>query len=194
FRIGNHMRLTGQFDYAWNADNLQYVSSVQPPADTDGQTEYVMGRMKQKTYGVTVNIQVNVTPDISIQYYGSPFTSVAKYDNFKLAADTRSRSYSNRFYRIADNDISLNDGHYFVDGSNGQLSFKNPDFSFNELRSNLVARWEYLPGSTLYLVWQHNRSYQDIIYHPGWESNLDRMFGLPATNTFMIKINYWFNR
>src|SRR5690606_1119176 len=77
FRIGDHMRLTGQFDYAWNDDNLQYVSSVQPPDGSDGETEYVMGRMKQKTYGVTVNMQVNVTPDISIQYYGSPFTSVA---------------------------------------------------------------------------------------------------------------------
>lgn len=177
FRIGNHMRLTGQLDYAWNKDNLQYVSSV-PPADADGEMEYVMGRMKQKTYGVTLNMQVNVTPDISIQYYGSPFTSVATYDDFKLAADTRSRTYSKRFHQLTE----------------GQLAFKNPDFSFNEFRSNLVARWEYLPGSTLYLVWQHDRSNQDDIYRPGWENNLDRLFGLPATNTFMMKVNYWFSR
>lgn len=194
FRIGDHMRMTGQFDYAWNDDNLQYVSSVQPLDGLDGETEYVMGRMKQKTYGVTVNMQVNVTPDISIQYYGSPFTSVAKYDQFKLATDTRSRTYSDRFYQFAESEISLIDDHYVVNGDNGQLSFKNPDFSFNELRSNLVARWEYLPGSTLYLVWQHNRSYQDAIYEPGWDGNLDRMFALPATNTFMMKVSYWFNR
>src|SRR5690606_32154894 len=120
-------------------------------------------------------------------------TSVAKYDQFKLAADTRSHTYSDRFHPIADDAIHLNDDRYFVDG-NGQLSFKNPNFSFNELRSNLVARWEYLPGSTLYLVWQHNRSHQDVTYQPGWEGNLDRMFGLPATNALMVKINYWFSR
>lgn len=177
FRIGNHMRLTGQFDYAWNHDDLQYVSSM-PPVAANGGTTYVMGRMKQQTYGVTMNMQVNVTPDISIQYYGSPFTSVASYDNFKLAAATRSRNFSDRFLPLAD----------------GQLTFPDPDFSFNELRSNLVARWEYFPGSTLYLVWQHNRSSHDNSYHPGWESNLDRLFALPATNAFMMKINYWFSR
>ncbi|SEL63285.1 DUF5916 domain-containing protein [Parapedobacter koreensis] len=192
FRIGTHMRLTGQLDYAWNEDALQYVSTIQPTAGTAGKTEYVMGRMKQKTYGVTLNMQVNVTPDISIQYYGSPFTSVATYDEFKLAADTRSGTYADRFQRLADSDISFSDDRYVIGG--GQLSFKNPDFSFNELRTNLVVRWEYHPGSTFYLVWAHNRSYQDALYQPGWESNLDRMFALPATNTFMIKVNYWFNR
>lgn len=194
FRIGNHIRLTGQFDYAWNDDNLQYVSSIPASGSPDDKTEYVMGRMQQKTYGVTLNMQVNLTPDISIQYYGSPFTSVATYDQFKLAADTRSHTYSDRFHPIKDHEISLVDDYYFFNTGNGQLSFKNPNFSFNELRSNLVARWEYLPGSTLYLVWQHNRSYQDPIYQPGWEGNLDRMFGLPATNALMVKINYWFGR
>src|SRR5690606_31447875 len=131
---------------------------------------------------------------ISIQYYGSPFTSVATYDQFKLATDTRSKTYSDRFYQFAESEISLINDQYVVNGDNGQLSFKNPDFSFNELRSNLVARWEYLPGATLCLVWQHNRSYQDAIYEPGWDGNLDRMFALPATNTFMMKASYWFNR
>src|SRR5690606_34777677 len=134
--------------------------------------------MRQRTYGVTLNMQVNVTPDISIQYYGSPFTSVATYSDFKLATDTRARRYADRFRPLAE----------------GELAFPDPDFSFNELRSNLVARWEYLPGSTLYVAWQHNRSQQDPFYQPGWEHNLDRMLALPATNAFMVKINYWFSR
>lgn len=191
FRIGNHIRLTGQLDYAWNKDNLQYVSTVVPTGNSDAKTEYIMGRMRQETYGVTVNMQVNLTPDISIQYYGSPFTSVAKYDQFKRAADTRSHTYANRFHEFASNEISYNDGRYIT--SNQQLSFKDPNFSFNELRSNLVARWEYLPGSTLYLVWEHRRSNQNDVYQPGWGSNIDNMFGLPATNTVMVKINYWFS-
>ena len=72
-------------------------------------------------------------------------------------------------------------------------SFNNPDFSFNEFRSNLVARWEYKPGSTLYLVWEHQMSNRNNLYDSNWGRNLDRMFGLPATNTFMVKLNYWLN-
>src|SRR5690606_41850740 len=91
------------------------------------------------------------------------------------------------------NEISYTNGSYIVDRANNSMSFKDPNFSFNEFRSNLVARWEYLPGSTIHFVWEHNRSNRDNIYYQSWGSNLNRMFGLPAANTFMMKINYWFN-
>ncbi|MBL1407134.1 DUF5916 domain-containing protein [Sphingobacterium faecale] len=188
-RLGNHLRMAGQFNYAWNKDNLQYVSTVK----TDGANAYILGRMDQKTYGVTLNLQLNVTPDISIQYYGSPFTSTAVYDRFKLGKDMDARKYGDRFTRFASDGIQLVDGNYIAKEGKQDYAFKNPDFSFNEFRSNLVARWEYLPGSTIYIVWEHNQSRNDMIYQPGWGNNLDRMFGLPATNTFMMKVNYWFS-
>lgn len=193
FRLGDHVRLTGQFNYAWNKDNLQYVNRILPAENGSERTTYVMGRMKQQTYGVTLNMQVNVTPDISIQYYGSPFTSVAQYDRFKEAADTDSRIYAHRFNLFKAEEMSFKEGVYQVEQGNRLFTFKDPNFSFNEFRSNLVARWEYLPGSTLYVVWEHNRSNRDTSYQTGWGSNLDRMFGLPARNTFMMKINYWLN-
>lgn len=191
FRLGNHIHLMGQVSYAKNKDNLQYVGTQDNP---DMNTPlYLLGRMKQETYGLTIRLQVNITPDISIQYYGSPFTSVAKYDRFKLAADTKSHTYNKRFAEFAANEISYVDGSYKVEKEGYDFSFRNPDFSFNEFRSNLVARWEYLPGSTLYLVWEHNRANTDDKYRSGWGDNLTRMFDLQATNTFMMKINYWFN-
>jgi len=193
FRLGNHILMTGQLNYAWNKDDLQYVNTITPSSSWDNKAAYIMGRMKQETYGLTLNLQMNITPDISIQYYGSPFTSIAKYDNFKQAADTKSHTYANRFYEFSTNEISYNNGSYVVEREGNTMSFKDPNFSFNEFRSNLVARWEYLPGSTMHIVWEHNRSNQADIYHPGWGSNLNRMFGLAATNTFMVKINYWFN-
>lgn len=193
FRLGNHVLLTGQFDYAWNKDDLQYVNSLLPTEGTVDKPTYIIGRMKQQTYGLTLNMQVNVTPDISIQYYGSPFTSVARYDQFKTAADTRSSVYESRFERYLNNEIQLVGDHYVVNKNTDSYSFKNPNFSFNELRSNLVVRWEYLPGSTMHFVWEHNRSKSDEMYYSGWGNNLDRMFALPATNSFMMKINYWFS-
>lgn len=190
FRLGNHVHLTGQFDYAWNKDNLQYVAGVQPEGSSD--TRYIIAHMKQRTYGVTLKAQVNITPDLSIQYYGSPFTSIAKYDQFKMAADTKSRNYDNRFSVIGEKEINYSENNYLVDSEKGKFSFRNPDFSFNEFRSNLVVRWEYLPGSTLYFVWENSRTNRDDRYRSGWNNNLDRLFGLSASNTLVMKINYWF--
>jgi hypothetical protein len=102
------------------------------------------------------------------------------------------KAYSDRFTAFADEKVQAMDGSYTAQEGNASYSFKNPNFSFNEFRSNLVARWEYLPGSTIYVVWEHNQSRNDMVYQPGWGNNLDRMFGLPASNTFMMKVNYWF--
>lgn len=192
FRLGNHVLMTGQLNYAKNTDDLQYVNTINQ-TDWSDSPAYLMARMKQETYGFTFNLQTNITPDFSIQYYGSPFTSIAKYDKFKLAADTRASSYEDRFSAFAQENIKEQDAGYLVEQDGRKMTFKNPNFSFNEFRSNLVARWEYLPGSTMHLVWEHNRSGSDARYYSGWGNNIDRMFGLPASNTFMMKINYWFN-
>ena len=196
FRIGNHVYLSGQLDYAWNQDNLQYVATVPVTSGTGksgSDLAYIMGHMSQKTYGLTVKAQVNVTPDISIQFYGSPFTSIASFDDFKEAANTTANKYEDRFHRFSSDQISFADGRYTVKQGDKAFSFPNPDFSFNEFRSNLVARWEYLPGSTLYFVWEHSMSNRDRFYAKGWGDNLDRMFGIPSSNTFMVKLNYWFS-
>jgi len=193
FRLGNHVRLTTQLDYANNVDNLQYVASIKPEENTDDKMIYMLGKMKQKTYGMTINMQVNLTPDVSIQFYGSPFTSIANFDEFKQATNTRSSNYNERFKQFSSDQVNLTDDNYTIASEGKNLTFKNPNFSFNEFRSNLVARWEYLPGSTIYFVWENSRSNQEMLYQPGWGNNLDNMFGIPSTNTFMLKVNYWFS-
>lgn len=197
-RLWNHIFLSGEFNYAWNVDNTQYVTTV-TPGKSSGSTldspaaAYIMGHMEQHTYGLTLKMQVNITPDISVQFYGSPFTSVARFSGFKEAANTTSNEYNLRFQSFAPDEITFSDGTYHVEKGNKKFSFKNPDFNFNEFRSNLVARWEYLPGSTLYFVWEHRMSNRDSDLYYRWGQNLDRMFNLPSTNTFMVKLNYWFN-
>lgn len=198
FRLGNHVYLSGQFDYAWNTDNLQYVGTFNSTSDEsmagmEREPIYLMGHMDQKTYGLTMKLQVNVTPDISIQYYASPFTSTGVFKDFKKAADTKSRTYADRFYAYSPAEITFRENTYMVTTGTEKYAFTNPNFSFNEFRSNLVARWEYLPGSTLYFVWEHRMSNRDTHFISGWGNNLDRMFGLPSVNTFMIKLNYWFS-
>jgi hypothetical protein len=181
FRMSNHLYLSGQFNYARNRDHLQYVTTLSVPwwSSLSYELAYLMGAMEQQTYGLTMNMQLNITPDISVQLYGSPFTSAVRYTDFKTAARTTSKIYEERFQPFTPDE--------------SDPSFHNPDFHFNEFRSNLVARWEYMPGSTLYFVWEHRMSNQNSGYLSGWGDNLNRMLGLPATNTLMVKLNYWIN-
>ena len=191
FRLSNYVHLTGKFNYAWNRDRMQYVSAVtQAPRSAPA---YIVGDMDQQTYGLTMKLQVNVTPDVSFQWYAAPFTSTASYHAFKRAMNPESRVRSDRFQPFALDEISLSDGTYHVLNSSDNYSFANPDFNFNEFRSNLVARWEYLPGSTLFFVWEHSMSNRTSDFMSGWNRNIERMFALPTTNVFMIKLNYWFN-
>ena len=195
-RLGNHIYIVGEYRYRVNDDAVEYVRTVDMDVDRNPITpKYIMGRIYQQTHGITYKMQVNLTPDISIQFYGSPFTSIGKFDQFKLATNTLSRTYENRFHLFESNEITKSpDGrNYKVNHGGEEYEFRNPDFSFNEFRSNLVARWEYRPGSTLYFVWEHTRSKREQHYMPSWGENLDHMMGLPASNIFMVKLNYWFS-
>lgn len=189
FRLWNNIFLATSFNYQWNSNALQYVGQAKL---SSGKSRYIMGQMEQKTYGLTVRLQVNITPDISLQYYGSPFTSAAVFTDFKSAENTKSSNFNDRFHTFAPSEISQNGDIYNIHTKDESYSFKQPNFSFNEFRSNFVARWEYIRGSSLYFVWEYNSSKNDNFYTSGWGDNLNRMFNTPATNTFMIKINYWF--
>ncbi|MDR1500390.1 MAG: carbohydrate binding family 9 domain-containing protein [Tannerellaceae bacterium] len=188
-RAGDHIQLSGELTYTGNTDNTQYVGT----SSINNIPYFLMGRMEQDTYSATLKVQLNITPDISVQFYGSPFTSSARYSSFKKALDPSAVLRTDRFKEYTADDITVNDGRYSVpDGDGRALTFSNPDFNFNEFRSNIVARWEYLPGSTLYFVWEHRMSGRTSGYKEGWGENLDRMFSLPAVNTLMLKVNYWF--
>ena len=176
-RIGNHLLLEAAAEIYTDRNDLQYAGTILPSAE-GGDKTYVLGRMFQRTYGVTLRAQVNVTPDLSLQFYGAPFTSNARYTDFQAAANTLSDDKSERLRPLLQMEAER---------------MANPDFSFNEFRSNFVARWEYRPGSTLYLVWEHARSDYGSQYVSGWGKNIGQMFSTPATNVLMLKFNYYFN-
>ena len=189
FRLGNHIYIKTDFEYANNTDDFIYVT--QKPME--GEMQYVMARIKQQTYNLTLRLNYNITPDISIQYYGSPFVSSGIYDNYKRSADSHSNNLSERYHAYTDAEISFDkpSDTYTVTEGTGSFSFSNPDFSFQEFRSNLVARWEYRPGSTLYLVWENNRTSRTGNYYSSLNQNLDALYAVPPTNVFMVKMSFW---
>jgi hypothetical protein len=189
FRVGNHVYIKTDLAYTHNRDNLIYVTQK----EVDQNIQYVMGRINQETYNFTLRLNYNITPDISIQYYGSPFISNGSYSDFKRADDTHSKNESERYHVFTESEIAYDNvtNTYHVTEGTNNYSFANPDFSFREFRSNLVGRWEYRPGSTIYLVWEHNRRSADNIYYSSVSHNLDDLFAVMPTNVFMVKMSFW---
>jgi hypothetical protein len=139
-----------------------------------------------------------LSPRMSLQMYVQPLLSVGRYASFKEAA--RPRTYSFLKYGIDAGTIQHDPASntYTVDPGGGAgaapFSFGNPDFNFKSLRVNTVFRWEFKPGSTLYLVWTQQR---EDYARPGQfalGSDLASLLGAPGDHVLMAKISYWFSR
>ena len=189
-RIRNIINLGVKVSYARDVEDFQFVGT----ATAAGTNRYVMGRMDQTTLATTLRLDVNLTPELSLTYYGSPFVSTGRFAGFKLVTDPRAAKYENRFRRLdalAVRDAASNT--YQVSDPDGSFTFANPDFSWRELKSNLVLRWEYKAGSTVYVVWTQNRASADFFGDFSAGSEYRRLFKAHPDNTFLIKFSYWFS-
>jgi hypothetical protein len=185
----NSFNFSVNASYERNVDDLQYVDT----AYAGGAARYLLGRIDQDTIGLTFRANLFITPDFTIQYYGSPFVSNGRYGQFKRATAPRAASYEDRFYRFAPSEIAYvpEANAYRVSEGGATYAFGNPDFDFRQFRSNLVARWEFRPGSSLYVVWSQDRTDEEI-FGKSLTSSLDALRFAPATNVFLVKMSYWF--
>ncbi|MGB2908717.1 MAG: DUF5916 domain-containing protein [Candidatus Aminicenantaceae bacterium] len=193
YQPSNALNLALSPSYSLSTQNLQYVQTVS--LDTD--KRYIMGRIHQKTLAVTLRLNFSLTPDLSVQFYGQPFVSAGDYTQFKRITQPRADAYSDRFHTYADAELTFvpEANHYAVDETgDGQTDyvFGNPNFKVMEFRSNLVMRWEYFPGSSLYLVWSQGRTGFDSTGNFTYEEDIQRLFDLPPHNVFLIKFSYCF--
>jgi hypothetical protein len=162
--------------------------------DANNSKKYVLGKINQETLGLTIKIDFNITPEISLQYYGSPFASIGKYTDFKLITNPKDDVYANRFLLLK-NPALIGDYYQIDENIDDQAVYTlhNPDFNFYQFRSNLVFRWEYRPGSQIYFVWSHDRT--DYI-NPGpysLGSTGERLSKIFPNNIFLVKFSYWFS-
>ncbi|HYX82738.1 MAG TPA: DUF5916 domain-containing protein, partial [Gemmatimonadales bacterium] len=138
------------------------------------------------------------TPKLSLQLYAQPLISAGQYDYYQELVRPRSNAFA-RYGRDNGSTIAYVDSTntYTVDpdgvGPAQSLSFGNQDFNFKSLRGNAVLRWEYMPGSTLYLVWTQSRQDYESIGQFRFGPSLGRMVRAPADNIFMVKVTYWWN-
>ncbi|CAL2089843.1 DUF5916 domain-containing protein [Tenacibaculum sp. 190524A05c] len=179
-------------EFTENPNKTQYVNE----ADFGAVKRYILGNIDQKTWSTTLRLNYSINPNLSIQYYGQPFISRGRYNNFNYVNNSIAKDLNERVTWYGDNQIQqAPSGDYLVDeDANGvtDYEFSNPNFSFVQFRSNLVARWEYIPGSELFLVWAQGTT-------GNVDSDRSLLGGLNTQildntleNTFLIKATYRF--
>jgi hypothetical protein len=191
WKVSNRFTLTSRTNLEKLTDNNQYVATKM---GVGSNFRYIVGKIDRTTLYTTLRAEYFVTPELSIQYYGSPYASTGKYKAYFKVNNPYAHKPLNRYDNL--NILAFGDEKYYLDENNdGKADFNisNPDFNFQEFRSNFVLRWEYKAGSTLYLVWSHYRSAYENVYN---DSILDSFGGIAKVkpdNVLMLKLSYWFS-
>ncbi len=177
---GYQMRAGSQFSASLGVNVSRSLNDSQwltNYGDVTSDTAHItFAQLDQWTVGVVSRLNYTVTPNLSIQVYAQPFASIGDYTEWKELTDTpRARDYADRFQP------------YGGGADPGGVNFK-------QLRTNTVLRWEYRPGSILFLVWQQGRD--GFTQDPtGFQFGraMEDLFALHPNNTFLLKFSYWFN-
>jgi hypothetical protein len=186
--------LSAEYSSYWRRQD-QFVSNVK----YDNITRSIVGEVKQKTLRFTGRINYNITPDLTLQYYGQPFITRPLYDKFAYVSSPLADKYDDRFTAFTADQISFSNGLYHVDENRDGVTdyrFGKPDFNFVQFRSNFVVRWEYRAGSELYLVWSQSNTppvFNDLST-PLAESLFSNAFDDGSRNIFLVKWTYRFLR
>ncbi|WP_216673747.1 DUF5916 domain-containing protein [Pyxidicoccus fallax] len=166
----------------------QYVAEVDGGRpETFGQ-RYVFGAVDRRELFARLRADFFVTPDLSVELYAEPFASSGSYHRFGELARARSRE----LLRYGDGNVTREDGTLrLVDADGVAFEVDDPDFNIRSLRSNLVVRWEFRPGSTLFLVWQQDRASERVPGRVLEAAALGNSFSAPGSHTFAMKLSWW---
>jgi hypothetical protein len=174
-------------------DELMYVTQK----SYTNSIRYIMSNISRKTASMSLRINYNITPDLTIQYWGQPFVATGEYSDYKYITNSKSDLLTNRYQIYSENQISTGAENYFIDENlDGQTDyqFRKPDFNVKEFLSNLVVRWEYRPGSTIYLVWSQTRNHYENNGTFDIANDIEKLFSEGANNIFLVKFSYRLGR
>lgn len=173
------------FQTAFN--DMQYVDNVSG--------RYLVARINQKRFRSSFRLEYYPRTNMSIQYYGQPFIFSGNYSDYKNVTNSMASNYADRIHLYGSNEIQLLNDIYTVKengNTNKQFSFDNPNFKSFAFLSNLVFRWEYIPGSTVYLVWSQNRSDSNQLATFDFGKDFSNIYKIYPQDVFMIKFSYRF--
>ena len=194
YRPISNLNLAIYPEFLHGRSELQYIE--QQHFDPDAR--YILGAIDQKTLSMSLRLDLVLTPELTIQFWGQPFIATGDYFDFKYITDPKAGQFSERFQNYSPDEISYDEtgNRYLIHekGSEMAYEFANPDFNIKEFLSNLVFRWEYRPGSFIYLVWSQSRSGSDTYgqFHLG--EDFTDIWDIHPRDVILLKISYRIGR
>lgn len=182
-------------NFSWERNAAQYVTQTTalPFAPTYG-SRYVFSDLQRRSFSLETRLNVAFSPYLTLQMYAQPLLSSGDYLNYKQLL--RGNSFD---FDVLDEGtrsfIDPVDGYRYLDFDGDgmpDLNFSDRDFNIQSLRMNVVLRWEYRPGSRVFLVWQQTRSERDENGTLDIGRDFGNLFGGESENIFIVKFNYWF--
>lgn len=174
----------------------QYVGSVDDPtaAATYGR-RYLFADLDRTTVSMDVRLNVAFTPDVTLELYAQPFLATGDYGAPKQLREPRSFAFD-RFGPDGIGTSTREDDGWLVDPDGGgpaaDFFVEEDDFNVRSLRGNAVLRWQWRPGSTIFLVWQQERSGSAGLGDFDFDRDAGALFDAEPDNVFVVKMNYWF--
>ena len=172
-RVASNIEVTLGPSYRHGMQDAQWVDLIEENINGAVKKHYVYGELESQTLDFTTRVDISFTPTLSLQFYLQPFVTIGDYTHFKeLVAP---KTYQFRPYPLNE----------------------NRNFHRRSLRGNAVLRWEFQPGSTLFLVWTQSRDANlatvgeaDLEFRP--LNRIGSSFTDEGENIFLVKCRYWF--
>jgi len=171
------------------SDRQQYAATV-PSAN--GMT-WLVSHLEGESRSLALRAEWHLRPELSVQYYGNPFGGTVRYGDFRPVVAPEAAAFAQRFGATLA--PTLSNGAYAFDlDADGVAdhTLARPDRNDASFHSNVVVRWEYRRGSTLYLAWSQQRYGDGSDTGDAWASLAGLRRQAPI-NQFMVKATYWFS-
>ncbi len=197
YRPAPNLSLSVGPSFSWTEEPGQYVSTYgDTTANATYDARYVFGHLSYNELAANIRLNWTFTPTLSLQLFAQPLISSGDYGTLTSLREPRTFDFDT--YGTGASTLEDSTSFYYVDadgpgGPAPRVRINNRDFSSQSLRGNAVLRWEYLPGSTVYLVWTQSRdaSQETGTFQPG--ESFGHMVNAQADNIFMLKVTYWWN-
>ena len=168
----------------------QYVTTLAGGRPVTYNNRYVFAFIDRSTMSMEYRLGLTLKPDVNLDVYAEPFAASGRYYDYGelLAPASRDRLQ----YGTNGTSLIINpDGSQVVHVDGTSFSLRNRDFNTLSFRSNVVLRWEWRTGSTLYVVWQQDRAGTETIGTRVGVGDAFRSLTAPGANIFLIKTSFW---
>ena len=167
-------------------------------------SRYIFGNLVRNSLSMDTRLNVAFSTAVSLQLFVQPLISTGAYRSYRQlqAAESFDLLDFTEGTAVADeNGIICEGGTTCVNGSLRYFDFtgdgepdhltSDRDFNILSLRGNAVFRWEYRPGSEIFLVWQHSRRDTREFGDLDLGRDLGGLFSAPSENVFIFKLSHY---